>query len=190
MARPTREEIEHNIRKAVVQTVVEQGIGSVSVGEIAKRAKVSPGTIYLHHANKEDMLQSVYLQIKTEFHEIMIASRDEVSSEAMLRRMWFDMFEFVSTYPLDFLFIEDAGAASVLTDKQKGDIAYMAGDIRGMVQRAIDDETLADMAADMAVTLMVGPALLLAKRMSASREEQDQALINQTFDRVWLSVKK
>lgn len=190
MARLTKQEIETNIRDAVVQTVVQNGLGSVSVAEIAKKARVSPGTIYLHHANKEEMLQNIYLKIKTEFHEIMMDSRAEASSEAMLRRMWFDMFAFVSAHPYDFLFIEDVGAASVLTADQRDHIAYMGDDIRAMVQRGIDDQTLADLPADMAVTLMVGPALLLAKRVSTLGGPVDQELISQTFERVWLSVAR
>lgn len=190
MARPLKKEIRAKIRRAVVQTVLEHGMGSVSVGAIAKQAAVSPGTIYLHHENKEAMLQTIYLQIKTEFHALMVASRDEASSAVMLKRMWFDMFAFVSAHPRDFLFIEDIGAASVLTMEQKAEIAQMGGEIRDMIQSAVDDGTLTDLPVEVLFTLMIGPALLLAKQLATGDHEPKMAdtLVAQTFARVWLSV--
>lgn len=185
----SKEQIEANIAQAVVDEVAEFGIGSASVGAIAKRAKVSPGTIYLHFENKDDMLQQIYLQIKTEFHSIMVAAADELSSESMIKRMWFDLFKFASDHPNYFLFIEHTGAAQVLTKEQSNSIAYMVGDITEMITRAIDDKTLAPLPVQTHIVMLVGPALHMARTAILNGRIPDFAEINLTFDRVWLSIK-
>ena len=53
------------IIKATVALVNEIGFASSSVSKIAKRAGVSPATIYIYFKNKEDLLVSTYVQIKT-----------------------------------------------------------------------------------------------------------------------------
>lgn len=188
MARPSKSEVEARIRQAVVETVVMNGTSAASVGQIAKAARVSAGTIYLHYSSKEDMLQSVYLQTKTEFHTMMTASRSEASSAEMLKRMWFDMFSFVEDRPFDFQFIEDAGMTAMLTGYQKDAVARMGVEISQLVQSAIDDQTLAPIPVEVAITLLIGPALLLAKRQANTAQRVSRDVIQVTFDRVWLAV--
>lgn len=188
MARLSKQQIEVAIRQAVVDEVAEQGIGSASVGAIAKRAGISPGTIYLHFENKEDMLQRVYLQIKTEFHKIMVAAIEETISEVMIRRMWFDLFKYASAHPNYFLFIEHTGAAQVLTEDQAKSISYMQNDIAGMLQRAIDDKTLAQLPVSTVIVLLVSPALHLARIAILNRKPVLSDELEMTFNRVWISL--
>jgi len=188
MPRPTAEEIQAKIRNALVREVSDRGIGAVSVGDVARRAGVSPGTIYLHFENKEDMLQKIYLQIKAEFHSLIVAAKDEKTSRAMIRRMWFDMFDFVAAHPFDFLFIENAGAAQVLDAQQSKDVADKQVEIIAMLQRAIDDGTLADLPVSTAVILLVAPAMHLARTHLVNGNPITKEELALTFERVWISI--
>jgi len=52
------------IIQATIDLVNEIGFAASSVSKIAKRAGVSPATLYIYYANKEDLLVSTYSQIK------------------------------------------------------------------------------------------------------------------------------
>lgn len=188
MPRPTAEQIRTRIREALVREVAEKGIGAVSVSHVAKRARISPGTIYLHFDSKEDMLQKVYLEIKTEFHGIIVAARDEPCSRAMIRRMWRDLFDFVSAHPHDFQFVEYAGAAQVLTAAQSRSIGYMQAEIAAMLQRAVDDGTLAPLPIATLTVLLVAPAMHLARTALLAGRAVQKSEIDLTFERVWIGV--
>ncbi len=188
MPRPTPHQIVRNIRAALVREVAEKGIGATSVGAVAKRAGVATGTIYRHFTSKEDMLQTIYAGIKSEFHNIMVAAADEPTSEKMIRRMWLDMFAFVAAHPFDLLFIEYAGAAQVLTTAQARALDYMHSDIAGMLQSAIDDGTLADLPVSTITTLLVAPAMHMARTRAQQPTGIPDDTVRQTFDRVWLSI--
>lgn len=188
MKRPPPEAIKERIRNGLVHVVARGGIGGTSIGAVAKEAGVSAGTIYLHFEDKADLLQKVYLQIKTEFHGIMVAAKQEADSKAMIQRMWRDMFQFTTAHPLDFLFIEYAGAAQVLTKEQTRNVANFQVEIAAMLQRAIDDGTLAKMPVTTVITLLVAPAMHLARMNALNNTPIDASQIDLTFERVWLSI--
>ena len=85
MPRPTKDQVFEKIKAAVVTVVARNGIGATSVGEIAKLAQISAGTIYLHFENKDDMLQQVYLRIKQEFHFVLMQAKSAEIGRASCR---------------------------------------------------------------------------------------------------------
>jgi AcrR family transcriptional regulator len=186
--RPSQDAIKEKIRGALVRVVAQMGIGGTSIGAVAKEASVSAGTIYLHFEDKADLLQKVYLQIKTEFHSIMIAAVQETDSKAMIHRMWQDMFEFTTARPLDFLFIEYAGAAQVLNEEQARHVAGFQDEIAAMLQRAIDDGTVAPLPVATVTTLLVAPAMHLARMSALNNKPIDKSQLDLTFERVWISI--
>jgi AcrR family transcriptional regulator len=188
MKRPSQDAVKEKIRNGLVKVVARMGIGGTSVGAVAKEAGVSAGTIYLHFEDKNDMLQKVYLQIKTEFHAIMVAAKDAPDSKAMIHRMWRDMFAFTTAHPLDFLFIEYAGAAQVLTAEQAAHVAGFQAEIAAMLQRAIDDGTVAPLPVSVVTTLLVAPAMHLARSSALNDQIIDPAQLDLTFERVWVSI--
>lgn len=180
--------IQAKIRNALVCVVADKGVGATSVAAVAKKAGVSTGTIYLHFENKDDLLQKVYLHIKTEFHGIMMQAADAPDSKAMIRKMWFDLFAYVHDHPMDFMFIEFAGAAQVLTGAQMESIALLQADIAALLQRTIDDGTVVDLPVPLVITLLIAPAMYLARTGILEQSPLTPDVLNITFERVWRSV--
>ena len=57
-----RLELRRRIRQAAEEVYVEKGLQGVSARAIAKRAGVSPGTLYLHFENLEDLMRSLWTE--------------------------------------------------------------------------------------------------------------------------------
>lgn len=188
MPRTSKDSTRKKLREAVVAEAVENGIGSLSVAGVVDRAKVSAGTVYVHFHTKEDMLQQVFLEIKREFHEIMLRSKSEETSQAMIRRMWFDMFDFVADKPQDFLFLEYGNSARFLTPEQEKEAHQMYAEIGEMLQRGIDDGTLAQLDVTLISMLLVAPAMQLARSAVLKDKRLAQTVVETTFDRVWRSI--
>lgn len=188
MPRPTADEIQAKIQAALVEEVAEKGIGSVAMGPVAKRAGVSPGTIYLHFENKDDLLQKVYLKLKVEFHATIVAPKDEKDSAVMIRQMWDNMFEFVDKDPFGFLFLESGSLSQILTAEQSQQIAHMPLEISALLQRAIDDGTLADLPVSTVIVMLVAPAMHLARHRLLQGHNITQNELDRTFERIWRSI--
>ena len=178
------------IRDAVITDVVENGIGNAPVSLIAKRAGVSAGTIYIYYPNKDEMLQSIFLEIKSMLHDAMMAAaKSGASSEDCIRLMWFALFRFILEHPDMFAFHEAVSAEKILSSDQREDVVRMAGDVHRVLRAAVNDGTLKDIPIDGLVSLLIAPATSLARRMLASGS-QDGEVAEQVFQAIWIGIAK
>lgn len=85
------------IIKATVELVNEIGFVSSSVAKIAKKAGVSPATIYIYYENKEDLLVSTYVEIKKKMGLELQKGIDETKPlRDLLWDFWLNGFNFIS----------------------------------------------------------------------------------------------
>jgi AcrR family transcriptional regulator len=190
MPRLTKKETRIKLRDALVAEVVENGISALNVAGIVTRAKVSAGTVYVHFENKDDMLRQVYMELKADFHSAITENQGATDSAQLVRDMWFAMFDFVRTRPQDFLFLDYASAAKILSPEQQEITDKYAAEIAALLKRGVDDATLADLDTSLLSLLLVAPAMQLARSAVLSGQAIPETLIEQTFERVWLSIAK
>lgn len=188
MPRPTKEQIAEKIRSAVVRATATKGISAVSMAHVAKEASVSAGTLYLHFDNKIDMLQKTYMHIKRSFYASLIADCAGLNTAEKVRKIWMAMFAFVQKHPEAFLFIDNTGAFQILSEDQAKETRQMQKDITDVLSSGIKEGILADLPLDMMTTLLVSPALVMARTGAMGNSKHTQAELKLTFDRVWLSI--
>ncbi|WP_068319044.1 TetR/AcrR family transcriptional regulator [Polycladidibacter hongkongensis] len=188
MPRLSKETTYEKIRDAVVSEATENGISATSISRIVKRANISAGTIYVHFANKEEMLQEIYMEIKTNFHDQMMRAASQTDDGKMICQMWHDLFMLVSERPDDFLFVEYVGAAKLLTDPQQARIAEMEQEILSLLERAKTSGTLVDLPVAVISVLLIGPAMQLARSSVLKSKNVPKETVALTFSRAWLSV--
>ncbi len=186
VARPKDNEKRQAIRDAVISVVIEGGLANVSVSKIAKRAGVSPGTIYLYFSNKEELIQQTYLDIKTDWFDTMFeAANSSDDSATRIRNMWFAMFDFVVANPNDFLFSETVGAAHLIDAANEASIAKKIKKLESVMTKAIKDGTLAKASVASIQAVLMAPAVQLAKAAARDKKKVKPALLRDTFDIVW-----
>lgn len=188
MPRPSKDQIAQKIREAVVRATEAKGISGVSMADVAKEAKVSAGTLYLHFDNKTDMLQKTYLHIKREFYASMMDACTGTESASRIRQIWMAMFAFVQRKPDAFLFMDNTGAFQILTEEQATETRKMQQEVKDVLQEAVDDGTLANLPIELVTTLLVSPALVMARAGAMRNDRFSQADLDLTFERVWLSI--
>lgn len=186
MARPKDNEKKQAIRDAVVAVVIEGGLANVSISKIAKRAGVSPGTIYLYFSSKEELLQQTYLDIKTSFFNTMMeAAATEEHSDGKIRAMWFALFDFVVAHSNDFLFSEFVGAAHLIDAASQAQIEKHTSKATAILRAAIKDGTIEDAPLDSIQAVLMAPAVQLARSAAWGQKPVKRALMRDTFDMVW-----
>lgn len=188
MPRLTKDQTYQKLRGAVVAEAVEKGFPATNVAGVVGRAKVSTGTVYVHFKNKDDMLRRVYMDIKGEFHDCVTSARDEADPALLVRRMWFGMFDFVRARPQEFLFLDFGATAKILTPEQQSVADGYAADIDALLRRGIEAGVLARLDPSLLSLLLVAPAMQLARSAVLSGKPITDAIVQQTFDRVWLSI--
>ncbi|TDV13835.1 TetR/AcrR family transcriptional regulator [Paraburkholderia caballeronis] len=71
MARPKSDDKRNAILAAAARVIAEQG-GSATTARIAKEARVAEGTLFTYFANKDDLLNQLYLDLKSGLRDVML----------------------------------------------------------------------------------------------------------------------
>lgn len=112
------DEKERRIRDAVIAVVLEEGFGGASISKIAKRAGISPATMYIYHENKETMLQSIYVDCAEEMYEAILKNVPEAyTGKAKISAVIRGYFDYIVSHPTEYAFIEQFSASPALTHK-------------------------------------------------------------------------
>lgn len=88
MARPLSEDRRNAIMAAAAELIAELGLGA-STAEIARRAGVPHGSIFTYFDTKADLLNAVYLDLKSELTQVVLADMPATGDMgARLRHLW------------------------------------------------------------------------------------------------------
>jgi len=107
------------ILKAALELLVVKGVHNTPMSEIAKAAGTGMGTIYNYFANKEILINEIYLGIKKQ--EETLFSR--VNTDAPIKTQFEDyltiIIEFFIHQPAYFNFLRQLEASPIITEENK-----------------------------------------------------------------------
>ncbi|SFJ89410.1 TetR/AcrR family transcriptional regulator [Jannaschia pohangensis] len=178
-----------DIRRATIAEVVECGSSAASVNAIARRAGLAVGTIYRYYGNKENLLRSVQMAVKTDLHQqVMAAAASQSGSKAIIRAMWFRILQYAHENPDAFLYSEVLMNSALLTEDERGQIDAMLNEGMRYVERAIEDGSVRPGDLRVIRILLAAPALHLGRAAARSGNTPDLARAEETFDLCWKAI--
>jgi AcrR family transcriptional regulator len=96
------------ILNTTLELVSELGFHAASIGLIIKKSGVASGTIYHHFENKEDLIDTLYSELKKELGNAIISNiEQEMTFKDKFFLLWKNLFEFYIENPKKFEFLED-----------------------------------------------------------------------------------
>ena len=108
------------IFEAALRLFVENGIDKTPTSKIASEAGVATGTLFHHFKNKEDLVNSLYLEVKASIAESMSSGIHEIDDEkGILRHMWDNFMEWSIRNPELFQFNTLVCESPIITRKTK-----------------------------------------------------------------------
>lgn len=190
IAAPTRVDRAALVRRAFLELVAERGFHGASMSSVAQRAGVAAGTIYVHHASKDELVLAVYRDVKRELGSAAVANVDPSDPPpARFETMWRNVLAHLSADPdrARFLIQVDASPyfapahTDVLGDRD--DPLLAAASANDMV------EVLIDLPPDVQYDLGFGPAV----RLAASRAGEpplDEDELARLVDACWRAITR
>ena len=188
MARARSPEKRSAILSAAVEEIAEAGLAAPTA-KIAKRAGVAEGTLFTYFATKEELLNQLYLHLKTEGYARINTGYPHTAS--LKRRLW----HVWSSY-LDWA-IEFPNKRKVSVQLNVSDMLTAGTRAKAAAERALVDSTLGEL--ERRGTLRDLPPRFAAAMMSAMQEatmefaarqpKQRQKLIENAFELFWQATK-
>jgi len=101
MARPKSEDKRNAILSAAARVIAEQG-DSAATARIAKEARVAEGTLFTYFANKDDLLNHLYLELKAELRDAMLRGYPaDASLRERARHAWNAYVDWAIEHPAE-----------------------------------------------------------------------------------------
>lgn len=176
--------------RAVIEVVNEIGFAAGSVSKIARRAGVSPATLYVYHKNKEELLVSTYIAIKREVSEAVLTDfNPDLPVKDILHRMWNSLYRHAAANGAEFRFAEQFAASPYQKLVKREDVEQYFLPLVEAVERGKQKGEIKDVPFEILGLFMFHPVLLLANKVicedfTASREQVDLA-----FDMAWDAIR-
>lgn len=98
MARPRSEDKRQTILRAATQLFAEEGINAPTA-RIAKIAGVAEGSIFTYFATKDELLNQLYLELKTQLRASVVAPPDGASLQEKVWQAWRAYVDWGLEYP-------------------------------------------------------------------------------------------
>ena len=178
------------IMKATVKLVNEIGFAASSVSKIAKEADVSPATIYIYYKNKEDLLVSTYIDIKHKISEaIMRDFNPSLPIRDILKKFWFNAFDYIAKYPGYFQFTEQFSYSSYSALVNKKEVEKYFEPMMNVLRKGIEQKIIKDISFDILAVFMFYPVMLLANPRICADFELCPENIETAFTLSWDAIK-
>ena len=187
----TRDELKRQaIIDATISLVNEIGFVACSVSKIAKKANVSPATLYVYYKNKEDLLVSTYIEIKQLFGRKLLNNFDDtLPLRDIFKNVWINIFKFTLKSPEYFQFTEQFSNSpfSDLVDRNEVEKSFKP--ILQSVQSGIDQKIIKNVSIDVISAFMFVPAMTLSNKKFCKSFELSSENIETAFNLAWDAIK-
>ncbi len=174
---------------ATIKLINECGLNTTSISKIAKEAGVSQGTIYIYYKNKDDLVVSIYHEVKQRIVAFLHRDLDEKGSvEQNLRTLWNNTikvnkyFPELVSYDLQF----SNSPFYDLVDQSK--MLELAKPLTSLVARGVREKVIKEMSADVFIAFFMSPAHFLSSRKMGARFIIDEESIEETFQLAFKTI--
>lgn len=178
------------VRRAFLELVAERGL-QASMGAVAERAAVAAGTIYVHHASKDDLVLAVYRDVKRDLGAAAVAGVDpKALPEHRFAAIWLNIFRHLAADPARARFLQQvdaspySGVAHAAASEDGEDLLVAAAAAPDMAP------LLADLPLEVLYDLGFGLAIRLAARTAGSADLADESVTERLIDACWRAITR
>ena len=127
------------IEDAALALFVEQGFHGTTVPEIARRAGVGTGTLYLYHASKDELLNALLLRwCRTLAIGLEAVTRGAATPRAVFSGFWEAAVDFSDAYPEAWAFMMQFHDSPYIADETRREMQSIKSPVVGMFEAGVE----------------------------------------------------
>lgn len=175
--------------EATLKEVAEFGFSGTSVARIARRAGVSPGTLYIYYADKDALLEAAFFYVSDHVIEAAVSSFQQGSSlKDGLRRNWHALFQLGLQRPEFFRYHDSFTHSSWMTPEIQARNEAKASPLLDAVEQGKAEGIIKPVPFPLLETFMFRPIYHLVQRTLqgsfAATDDQVELGFNMAWDAV------
>lgn len=177
------------IRDAALTLVGTRGMEGAPVALIARRAGVAVGTIYHHFRDKNALLRHLYVHLKREVAEEVLAPfREPGAARDRFRALWERMIGYYLEHPAEFTYLQLFENSRLYTGALKAEAMRAFAPLNEAVAAGIAGGVLRPMPAEVMHALFLGCAVELCKQHLHGVSKAEAPTIQAGFEACWRAL--
>jgi AcrR family transcriptional regulator len=189
MARPRSEDKRNAILAAATQVIAEQGV-SAPTAKIASLAGVAEGTLFTYFSNKDELLNQLYVGIKSELRDVMMSTYPKTKSvKTRIRHAWQKYVDWGIAFPLKRKALGQLTVSDRITEPSKAAGMEAFAELTTMVEQNIDSGVLRNHPA-VFVSAIMGTLAETTMDFMARYPDQAERYSDSGFDAFWNAISK
>ena len=186
----TRDQAKYDsIIDASIQLTNELGFDGISISKIAKKAGVSPATIYIYFENKEDLFTKLYIDIRNKMSQGALEGLHEgMSIEETFKSIWHHAFTFNLKHPEYLTYREQFEQTAMMRNiRIEGFELYQTVD--KLFKQGIKEKLIRKYPLPILTSFAYYPLITLLKFHQLGIVKMDQRRIKQACEIAWNAIR-
>lgn len=186
----TRDQAKYDsIVEASIQLTNKLGFDGISISKIAKKAGVSPGTIYIYFDNKEDLFTKIYIDIRSKMSDGALEGlREGMTVKDAFKSIWQHSFSFNLSHPEYLAYREQFEQTGMLGSVRVEEFElYQAVD--SLLKRGIKENLIKDIPLPILTSFAYYPVITLLRFHQMGIVDMSESRIKQACDIAWDAIQ-
>jgi len=174
---------------AAMKVINREGFEGSSMSKIAKEADVSAATIYLYFEHKEDMLNKLYIHLKSKMgHSYFQDGTNLTPSKGTFRTIWLNHYQYIMDNIEEYKFLENFSNCPLINRIEKENTLDYCPVFESLFEQSKSLRLLQPLHNDMIYSLLFAPISSLVKKMKAQGSIISTNELIQIFEASWRAV--
>jgi AcrR family transcriptional regulator len=179
------------ILEATLESITEHGFHGTAMSVVADKAGVGAGTICRYCDSKENLITQLYLEIKRQKGEALLAGYSEdLSLRERFRTLWLNMLHYYMNHPQETAFMEQFDNSPYMNAEVKAAYAEYYEPLMRFFQYAFQEGVFKEMPLEMLSTYTVDVAISLTKQHMSGELTLDGEAKELAMSACWDALKR
>lgn len=176
---------------AAMKLLIEKGVQSAPMSAIAKAAGTGMGTIYNYFSTKEELINAIYLYIKSVEVQFVIQESNKSSLKITFLNYYKAFINFNIQNPEFFFFMDQMQNSPVITEKTREEGRIEFSPITELILKGQKEGIIKEISMD-AIIQFLGGTLTNYVRwvLNMNSEDQNNGHLEQQLRMVWDAIKE
>lgn len=179
------------IMDAALKLFTERGFHGTSTAQISKDAGVATGTLFNYFPTKEDLINSLYFDVKGKLSRSM---GKDIQTQSVfqdkLKKLWYNLIEWGLNNQDDFLFVGQFCSSPYISNYTREEVMKEYVFLHDLVEEGIANGEIRDYSGGLIIGMFYESSRTVVSFILSSGPEDKNKVIEDGFQIIWRGLAK
>jgi AcrR family transcriptional regulator len=185
---PEKEEL---IYQTVLDIIMEKGLSGLKVSEIARKAGLAHGTVYIYFKNKKELINELYKKAKRKASTNILNSTDlEGDYRVALELIWRNYVSYLIDNQRETKFLMQCIQSSFLEKESLKIGDDFLNHLNGFFDKGKKDRQIKNLDNQLIISVIIGLAKEIVQKVNEKTLKMTDELMDDSFELCWNAIRR